>query len=39
MRQLTLSSIAVEQEVIPFSTLREELRLSQEQLEDFLLDC
>lgn len=39
MRQLTLASMAVEMEVLPFASLREELQLSQEQLEDLILDC
>jgi hypothetical protein len=39
MRQLTLASMAAESEVLPFASLREELQLSQDQLEAFILDC
>ena len=39
MRQLTLASLAAEQEVVPFSALGEELRMETAQLEYFILDC
>ena len=39
MRQLTLASLAAEQEVVPFSVLGEELRMEAAQLEHFILDC
>ena len=38
MRQLTLASMAAEKEVLAFSALREELQLSQEQLEEFIVN-
>ncbi len=39
MRRLTLASMAVKEEIIPFSSLREELQLSHEELEDFIFTC
>lgn len=39
MRQLTLSSMAENNEVIPLASLRDELQLTQEELEDFIIDC
>ena len=39
MRQLTLASLAAEQEVVPFSVLGEELRMEAAQLEHFIVDC
>jgi len=39
MRQLTLSSMAVSKDVISLSSLREELKLGQEELEEFIIDC
>lgn len=39
MRWLTLASMAAEKEVLPFSSLKEELQLTQEELEDFILLC
>ena len=38
MRQLTLSSMAVDKDVILLSSLREELKLGQDELEDFIID-
>ncbi len=39
MRQLTLSSMAGDKDVISLSALREELQLTQDELEDFIIDC
>ena len=39
MRQLTLASLAAEQEVVPFLALGEELHMDPTQLEQFILDC
>ena len=39
MRQLTLSSMAVDKDVISLSSLREELKLGPDELEDFIIDC
>ena len=39
MRQLTLSSMAESKDVISLSSLRDELKLGQEELDDFIIDC